>query len=187
MKYVIIGNSAAAIGAVTGIRRIDDDGQIVIISREKHLAYSRPSISSLLAGKITMQKMPYRREDFYNKNKVEAMLDTEVSSIDTKAKQLKLKNKKTISYNRLLIATGGKPFVPPIKGLEKDDTLSFTTLDDSLKLKELSKKIKQIVIIGGGLIGLKAAEGLIKAGLDVTVVELAKESCQRLLITLPAK
>lgn len=173
MKYVIIGNSVAAIGAITGIRRIDDDGQIVVISKEKYLAYSRPSISSLLAGKITMDKMPYRKKDFYKKNNIELMLDTEVSSIDTGAKKLKLNNKKTVSYDRLLIATGGKPFVPPIKGLEKKDILSFTTLDDSLKLKGLSKKIKQVVIIGGGLIGLKAAEGLIKAGLEVTVVELA--------------
>ncbi len=173
MKYVIIGNSAAAIGAVIGIRKFDAKGEITILSKESYLAYSRPSISALLAGKITMDKMPYRNEEFYEKNGVTTMLDSEVVSIDTKGKKLTLESRKSVKYDRLLIATGGKPFVPPIKGLEKDDTLTFTTIDDSLKLKELSKKIKDVVIIGGGLIGLKAAEGLQKAGLDVTVVELA--------------
>jgi NAD(P)H-nitrite reductase large subunit len=173
LKYVIIGNSTAAVGAVTGIRKIDADGEIVIISKEKYLAYSRPSISSLLAGKITMEKMPYRKENFYKDNNVKVMLEKEVVSIDTKGKKIKLDDKKAETYDRLLIATGGKPFVPPIKGLTKDDTLTFTTLDDSLRLKELSGKLKSVVIIGGGLIGLKAAEGLIKTGIDVTVVELA--------------
>jgi NAD(P)H-nitrite reductase large subunit len=173
MKYVIIGNSVAAIGAVIGIRKVDSTGEIVIISKEKYLAYSRPSISSLLAGKITMAKMPYRKEKFYKDNKVKVMLEKEVVSIDTKTKKVKLKGSKTVSYQKLLVATGGKPFVPPIKGLTQKDILTFTTIDDSLRLKELSKKIKKVVIIGGGLIGLKAAEGLIKAGLDVTVMELA--------------
>lgn len=174
MKYVIIGNSVAAVGAVTGIRKVDKKSKIVMLSKEKYLAYSRPSISSLLAGKITMEKMPYRKENFYADNNVDLKLDTEVESIDTKAKELKLKGKKaTVKYDKLLIATGGKPFVPPIKGLEKEDTLTFTTLDDSLKLKKLSGSISKVVIIGGGLIGLKAAEGLLKAGIDVTVMELA--------------
>lgn len=170
---MIIGNSVAAIGAVTGIRKFDQDGEIVIISKEKYLAYSRPSISSLLAGKITMDKMPYRKERFYKDNNVEVMLEKEVVSIDTKGKKVKLKGKKTVSYDKLMIATGGKPFVPPIKGLTDKDILTFTTLDDSLRLKELSKKIKSVVIIGGGLIGLKAAEGLVNTGIDVTVLELA--------------
>ncbi len=174
MKYVIIGNSAAAVGAVTGIRKIDKNGKIVIISKEKYLAYSRPSISSLLAGKITMEKMPYRKKEFYDKNGVELMLDAEVSSIDTSAKKLNLTgSRKVIKYENLLVATGGKPFLPPIKGLDKEDILTFTTLDDSLKLKKLSEKIHDVVIVGGGLIGLKAAEGLIKAGINVTVLELA--------------
>lgn len=173
MRYVIIGNSAAAIGAVIGIRKVDSDGEITIISREDYLAYSRPSISSLLAGKITMAKMPYRKEKFYKDNNVSVMLGAEVVSIDTKAKKVKMKGKRVRSYDKLLIATGGKPFVPPIKGLEKEDTLTFTTLDDSKRLKEISRKIKKIVIIGGGLIGLKAAEGLVKTDIDVTVLELA--------------
>ena len=173
MKYVIIGNSVAAIGAVIGIRKVDTKGEITIISRESYLAYSRPSISSLLAGKITMAKMPYRKEKFYKDNNVNVMLDSEVTSIDTKSSSVKIKGGKSRKYDKLLIATGGKPFVPPIKGLTKEDTLTFTTLDDSKRLKEVSKKIKKVVIIGGGLIGLKAAEGLIKTGIDVTVLELA--------------
>ena len=90
MKYVIIGNSAAGIGAVQGIREVDKDGQIVLISDEKYHTYSRPLISYLLKGRVTEESMIYRPLDFYEKNNVDTLLGTKVVSVDSAAKNITL-------------------------------------------------------------------------------------------------
>src|SRR3990172_7328844 len=120
MKYLIIGNSAAAIGAVEAIRRNDKGSPVTIISDEPHHVYSRPLISYLLAGYVTKNKMFYRDENFYRDNNVETVFNKKVTGIDTKKKQAILDDKKRINYDRLLIATGGTPFIPPIKGKERE-------------------------------------------------------------------
>ncbi|WP_243371713.1 FAD-dependent oxidoreductase [Geotalea sp. SG265] len=174
MKYVIIGNSVAATGAIRSIRNQDDKGSITVLSRENRIAYGRPLISYLLGGTITEKKMAYLPEDFYAKNSVDLRLSAEVVAVDSKKKQVKLSSNETIAFDKLLIATGGDPFVPPIEGLQgKKKIFTFTTWDDAAKLKELAYDIKRVVVIGGGLIGLKAAEGLYQIDKKVTIIELA--------------
>ncbi|AEE96888.1 NAD(P)/FAD-dependent oxidoreductase [Mahella australiensis] len=173
MEYVIIGNSAAAVGAVEGIRQVDDAGNITVISEEPYYAYSRPLISYLLAGTVDDKKMAYRDAGFYEDNDVSLLLGVKAVSIDTAGKQVLLSDGKTVTYDRLLIATGGKPFVPPTKGSDKKGVYTFIKRDDAEQLKAIAKPGKKAVVIGGGLIGLKAAEGLVKCGVSVTVVELA--------------
>jgi NAD(P)H-nitrite reductase large subunit len=174
MNYVIIGNSVAAVGAIRGIRVIDPQGNISVISRERHIAYGRPLISYLLGGLVTEKRMAYLPEDFYAKNRVNLLLGSEVVSVNTDKKQVKLAAGDTLPYDRLLIATGGDPFVPPIEGLAgKEKVFTFTTWDDADKLKGISHDISRVVVIGGGLIGLKAAEGLHLLGKQITIVELA--------------
>ncbi|GAB7026432.1 NAD(P)/FAD-dependent oxidoreductase [Geotalea toluenoxydans] len=174
MNYVIIGNSVAAVGAIRGIRNHDANGTITVLSRENRIAYGRPLISYLLGGTITDKKMAYLPEDFYEKNQVNLRLGAEVVAVDHSKKQVKLAGGETISFDKLLIATGGDPFVPPIDGLQgKEKIFTFTTWDDAAKLKALSYDIRRVVVIGGGLIGLKAAEGLYQLDKKVTIVELA--------------
>ena len=174
MNYVIIGNSVAAVGAVRGIRNIDPSGNITVISRERHTAYGRPLISYLLGGLVTEKRMPYLPEGFYEQHRVNLLLNSEVVTLDGSRKQVKLAGGEAIPYDRLLIATGGDPFVPPIVGLsDKEKVFTFTTWDDAAKLKGLAADIDRVVVIGGGLIGLKAAEGLHLLGKNVTIVELA--------------
>ena len=174
MNYVIIGNSVAAVGAMRAIRAIDQDGAITVISRERYQAYGRPLISYLLGGLITEKRMAYLPPDFCEKNNINLMLECEAIAVDTQKRAVKLKNGETIEYDRLLIATGGDPFVPPIEGLGgKERVFTFTTWDDAAKLKAVSSEIDHAVVIGGGLIGLKAAEGLHLLGKKVTIVELA--------------
>jgi nitrite reductase (NADH) large subunit len=174
MNYVIIGNSVAAVGAIRGIRNIDPTGNITVISRERHTAYGRPLISYLLGGLITEKRMPYLPEGFYEEHRVNLLLNSEAVSLDSAKKQVKLAGGEAVPYDRLLIATGGDPFVPPIVGLSgKEKVFTFTTWDDAAKLKGLSADIDRVVVIGGGLIGLKAAEGLHLLGKNVTIVELA--------------
>lgn len=174
MNYVIIGNSVAAIGAVRGIRTVDTEGSITVLSRENRTAYGRPLISYLLGGQVNEKRMPYLPADFYEKNGVTLRLGAEVVAVDSANSRVELAGGETIAYDKLLIATGGDPFVPPIDGMAgKERVFTFTTWDDAAKIKALAADIERVVVIGGGLIGLKAAEGLHYIDKKVTIVELA--------------
>jgi nitrite reductase (NADH) large subunit len=174
MNYVIIGNSVAAVGAIRGIRKVDAEGHITVLSRENHTAYGRPLISYLLGGMVHEKRMPYLPADFYEKNKVNLLLGSEVVAVDSAKSSVKLSSGEVIPYDKLLIATGGDPFVPPIEGMQgKEKVFTFTTWDDANKLKAKANDIDKVVVIGGGLIGTKAAEGLYALDKQITIVELA--------------
>ncbi|MBI3600920.1 MAG: FAD-dependent oxidoreductase, partial [Nitrospinae bacterium] len=98
MKYLIIGNSAAAIGAAEAIRKNDKGNPVIIISDEPHRAYSRPLISYLLAGLVTEDRMYYRDENFYKDNNIETIFDKRVTGVDIKKRQVLLEDKKRIDY-----------------------------------------------------------------------------------------
>lgn len=171
-KYVIIGNSAAAIGTVQGIREVDKDGSITIISDEKHHTYSRPLISYWLQGKVEDKNMYYRDKDFYKKNKVETKLGKRVTKINKSS--VVLDDGEELQYDKLMVATGSKPFVPPMEGLDKvKNKFTFMTWDSVKEVRKKVKKGTKVLIIGAGLIGLKAAEALHYMEADVTVVDLA--------------
>lgn len=174
MKYVIIGNSAAAIGTVQGIRQVDKTGQIVIISDENYHTYSRPLISYWLKGDVTEENMRYRGEDFYEKNDVDTLFGTKVTKINPSAKTVTIENGNEISYDKLMVATGSKPFVPPMEGLDKvEKKFTFMKFDDAKAVKESVTEGAKVLIVGAGLIGLKAAEALEHYGADMTVIDLA--------------
>ena len=117
-KYVIIGNSTAAIGCVEGIRSKDKDGEIVLIASENHHTYARPLISYLLQGKTDEERMKYRPDSFYEENHVTAKLGETVTKLDPEKKTVTLKSGEEIPYEKLLVATGSTPFVPPMEGLD---------------------------------------------------------------------
>jgi len=173
MEHVIIGNGVAAIGAVEGIREIDKTSPVTIISAESYRTYGRPLIAHLLSGKIVEADIYYRPDGFYEARGVKLILGEKAERIDVEKKRVVLESGKAVSFGRLLIATGGIPFIPPIKGGEGSGVYTFTTLDDAKDLEELPGKVERVVVIGGGLIGLKAAESLHDRGIKVTVVELA--------------
>ena len=174
MKYVIIGNSAAGVGTVEGIRQIDKEGEITIITDENHHTYSRPLISYLLLGKTDEERMKYRDNDFYTKNNVK-MLHATAKEIDAKSKQVILSNGEKVPYDKLLVGTGSSAFVPPFEGLDSvKEKTTFMSLDDAKKLeKSLAQDDKRVLIIGAGLIGLKCAEGILKRVNHITVLDLA--------------
>lgn len=174
MKYVIIGNSAAAIGAVEGIRQIDAASPIVLISKEPHHTYSRPLISYLLWGKTDEQRMKYRPDDFYEVNHVQALLGRAAASIDAKTRAVILEDGERIPYDKLLLATGSTPFVPPMTGLEKVKRRhAFLTLDDAKALECDLTSDSRVLIVGAGLIGMKCAEGIRHLCKEMTIVDLA--------------
>lgn len=174
MKVVIIGNSAAAVGCVEGIRKCDQSSTITVISDETHHVYSRPLISYYLAGKVTPDNMVYRKKDFYEKMDVQTMFGTRMTSINSKKKTVSLDNGKSVEYDKLLIATGSSPFVPPVSGLkDQNNVFTFLKYDSALGIEKLVSKDAKVVIVGAGLIGLKAAEGLAPVAKSVDIVELA--------------
>lgn len=188
MKYVIIGNSAAAVGCIEGIRECDKNGSITVISDENHHVYSRPLISYYLAGKVTQENMVYRKKNFYKKNGVEVMLGVKATGIDPSQKTVMLDTGKTQGYDKLLIATGSSPFVPPIEGLDsQSNVFTFLKYDSALGIQKQITKNSKVVIVGAGLIGLKAAEGLVPVAGSVDVVELAPRVLPMILDDAAAK
>ena len=172
-KYVIVGNGVASAGCIEGIRSVDNQGEITVLSQEKHPVYSRPLISYYLEGKTTLEKMNYRPADFYEKNNAELVYDT-ATSLDVKSASVTLSGGKKLEFEKLCLATGSSPFVPPMEGLEKvKNKFTFMTMDDSLALEKVLTKDSRVLIVGAGLIGLKCAEGILERVASVTVCDLA--------------
>lgn len=174
MKYVIIGNSAAAVGCIEGIRQKDPEGAVTVISSEPYHTYSRPLISYLLYGKTDEQRMKYRPDSFYQDQKCTAMLGRTVEKVEPETKKVILENGETVPYDKLLIATGSSPLIPPMKGLETvKQQFTFLSLDDAKALEKAISPESRVLIIGAGLIGLKCAEGICDRVKQITVVDLA--------------
>lgn len=173
MKYVIIGSGFAGLWAIDGIREIDKNNPITLISQEE--AYSRPLISYYLGARVTADRMLYRNETFFMNNKVEFRQGVKVKKLEVMQKIVILENNEQVNYDKLLIATGGTPIFPPIKGKESKGVFTFTTFKDAQLIKQYiqDNKVTSVVVLGGGLIGLKATEALMDLHIKVTVVELA--------------
>jgi NAD(P)H-nitrite reductase large subunit len=169
--YAIVGNSAAAINAVESIRKRDEQGSIGLFCEEKYRCYSRPLISYLVAGDIDAKGMYYRPSNFYRKMGVEFHPDERVTSISASRKTITTAAKEKAGWKRLLLATGFTPFVPPVEGLEEVDYITFVSWDDAKRMLTLTSKKVRALVVGAGLIGMKAAEALHARGAAVTVVE----------------
>ncbi|MCL6610662.1 MAG: FAD-dependent oxidoreductase [Peptococcaceae bacterium] len=182
MEYVIIGNSAAAIGAVESIRKVDREGTVTVISSEKEHVYSRPLIAHLVAGEAGEDKMPYRQADFYRKMGVRLLLGHKVNGVNYEDQKVFINGGGELAYDRLLIATGSKVSVPSIPGLGLEGVTAFQTCAEARAIVEMLKAgRKKAVVIGAGLIGLRAAYGLQKGGAGVTVVEFLPRVLSRVL------
>ena len=172
--YVIIGNGTAATGCIEGIRSVDPNGKITLISKEKHKVYSRPLISYLLEGKTDVERMKYRSDDFYDKNGVSFLPGISAVKIDADKKEISLDNEEKIAFDKVCVSTGSSPFVPPFEGLDTvEKKFSFMTLDDALSLKDALNPESRVLIVGAGLIGLKCAEGIKDLVKEITVCDLA--------------
>ncbi|MFN3699163.1 MAG: NAD(P)/FAD-dependent oxidoreductase, partial [Dictyoglomus sp.] len=172
MRYVIIGNSIAAAGCIEGIRKVDSEGEIIVISKEPYHIYSRPLISYWLSKKV--DNIFYRPKDYYEKYRINPILGKKVVKVNFESKEVFLETGERINYDKFLIATGGKPFVPNIPGLDKKNVFTFIKFDDVREIDQAIFEGAKVVVIGAGLSGLKAVEALVKRKCKVVVVELAK-------------
>lgn len=174
MNYVIIGNSAAAVGCVEGIRSRDREGSVTMITDEPYHTYSRPLISYLLCGKTDEERMKYRPDSFYEDNRVTLLAGKRAVKIDVASKMVLLDSGEAVPYDKLLAATGSRPFVPPVKDQDQvENAFTFMTLDSAKALEKALGPDKRVLILGAGLIGLKCAEGIADKAGSLTVVDLA--------------
>ncbi|MDA8194589.1 MAG: FAD-dependent oxidoreductase [Thermaerobacter sp.] len=173
MRYVIIGNSYGGLAAAEAIRKRDGHGEIIVLSDEQHPAYGRPLISYYLGGEMSPDRMHYRPPSFYRNYNIQVRLNARVVKLLPQKHAVQLLDGSLLPYGRLLIATGGQPFVPPMKGTGSPGVFTFTTWQDADDIKNWLPRVQEVVVIGGGLIGLSAADALRhRGGAKVTVVEM---------------
>ena len=174
MRYVIIGGSAAAIGCIEGVRSVDKTGEIILITGETEWNYSRPLISYLLEGKTTRDKMWCRPDSFFTRNGVTVKAGVLATTLDAGDRTVRLSTGERLAYDRLLAATGSRPFVPPIPGLETvERSFCFQTLSDVSALAEALRPESRVLILGAGLTGVKCAEGIRGLCAQIAIADLA--------------
>ena len=176
--YLIIGNSAGGIGCVEGIRREDRKGSIAIVSDEPHHTYSRPLITHLIQGHVSRKGMDFRPRVFYTGHRVEPFLGFRAGQVYSEGRSVSLTpveggRKQVLKYKKLLIATGGSPFMPSVEGLDLDGVTPMITLDQSVSVNGNLDLVRNAVVLGAGLIGTKTAEALASRVEKVVLVDLA--------------
>lgn len=173
-RYVIIGNGVAAAGCIEGIRAADQEGEITVISAERHPVYCRPLISYYLEGKTDLERIGYRKPEFYAENGCTVLYEKSAVKLDPKTHQIQLNTGEWLPYDAVCVATGSSPFVPKMTGLKTvEKQFAFMTLDDTLALEQAITPESRVLIVGAGLIGLKCAEGLHGRVAQITVCDLA--------------
>ncbi|MFC1853130.1 NAD(P)/FAD-dependent oxidoreductase, partial [candidate division CSSED10-310 bacterium] len=187
MKFVVIGSSAAGINAVEVLRRLRPEATIDLISEENAPLYSRSLLSFYLAGQLPETKLLYRPNNFYQQYDIRAHVGARAIRIDPSSKQVHLASGEKIAYDSLLIATGARSKMPQIPGIELDGIYPLRDLKDAHAIKKRLKQAPKAAILGGGLVGLKAAQALKNCGLKVTVVVKSGRLLSQMLDTEAAK
>ena len=170
MRYLVIGNSAAGIGAVESIRRCDPQGSITMVSDESYPIYSRCLLSYFLADNIDEAGLLFRPRDFHQENRVKVILGNRVESVDPANHRVACDDGAVLDYDKLLIATGSSPKFPANISNDIDGVFTLRTITDAKAIQNRIGEDRNAVVLGGGLVGLKAALALKKRGLQVSVV-----------------
>ncbi len=171
MDYLIIGNGPAGTAAAGKIRSLDKNSNITIFSYENYLYYARPRLHEIIEGKSTIEQIIVNKLKWYEDNNIKININTKIDKIDRSKKTIYSKNNE-YKYDKLLLATGADASLINIKGIENKDILTLRTIDDALTIKEKIKDKKEIIIIGGGLLGLELAYSIIVNKKIVKIIEI---------------
>lgn len=181
-RLVIIGNGMAGLRLVEELYVLAEGRfAITVIGAEPVPAYNRVLLSALLAGDVGVSDIRYHDTSWYEARDIELRLGSAVGGIDLSGKAVSLENGESIPFDHLVFATGSTAIRLPIGGMDLDGVLTFRDVADVAAIEELALRAKRVAVIGGGLLGLEAAYGLAKAGLEVTVVQLADRLMERQL------
>ena len=170
-RYVLMGGGFAAAAAIEGIRSRDPDGTILLISRENHLPYQRPSLSKdLWSGEVTLDRLPLHPDAWYAEQKVDLALRREVVELDTETRVVWDDRGQTIGYEELLIATGTRPKRLRAEGAETRAVRYFRDLEDYLDLEGRFDRFQHATCLGGGFLSVELASALRLRGKEITLV-----------------
>ncbi|MFB6290881.1 MAG: NAD(P)/FAD-dependent oxidoreductase [Candidatus Bipolaricaulia bacterium] len=170
-KTLIIGNGVAGDSAARIVSRKREDREIKIFTGEKYPFYQRTRLGEVLSGDTTAEDLILHDTGWYRNHDIDLHLETWVKKISPDKKFVKTKTGNKYSYDKLLLAPGAKPAIPPIEGLDKENVFALRTLNDVQKIVSRLSEVEEALVIGGGLLGLESAYALNKRGLTVKVVE----------------
>jgi len=188
-RYVIVGNGVAGVTAAQSIVRADSAAEVHIFGAEPHPYYQRPRLWELIAGQIEQDALYFRPREWYAARGIQVHLGAQVAALDTAEHRLTLRpcpwssgpgtegsgqalaDGSNMHYDRLLLATGARSFVPPFDGADKKGVFTLRSLDDALSIKRQAQGASTAAVIGGGLLGLETARALLSLGLEVSVIE----------------
>lgn len=180
-KLVIIGNGMAGISTVEQILKLSSNFEITVFGSEPHPNYNRIMLSYVLEGSKTIDDIILNDLSWYEENGITLYTGTSVTHIDEASREVVAENGLRVPYDQLIIATGSKPFILPVPGSEKEGVIGFRDIADCNQMLEAAKNYRKAAVIGGGLLGLEAAKGLVHLGMDVTVVHLMNDLMERQL------
>ncbi len=170
--FVIIGGGIAGVTAVESLRRVSEASEITLVAKETELPYLRLNLTRYLAGEIDSQQLPIHPRSWYDKMNVRLMLGVEARAIRLDEQTVDLSSGDVLPFEKLLLAAGAHPFVPPFPGTYRQGVTTLRTLQDADRiLRSLEGDGAKCVCIGGGILGLETAAALARRGVDVTLLE----------------
>lgn len=172
-RYVIIGNGVAGVTAAHFITRARSGADVHIYAAEPYPYYRRPQLPDYIAGIVAEADIFYRPPEWYEQQGIRVHLNAPVAELDPSAHRLRLADGTTVPYDRLLLATGGLAWIPPIEGANRRGVFTLRTLDDARAIRQFAQSARRGIVVGGGLLGLETARALRALGLEVTVLEFA--------------
>jgi nitrite reductase (NADH) large subunit len=170
-RYLIIGNGVAGTTAAEHIRKQDKEGEITIVTDEDLPFYYRVRLNEFISGDLSETQLVAKKESWYEERKIRLKLKTRIVDVKPQEKMAVTEDNQHFSYDRLLMATGSHSFVPPIKGSERKGVFALRNIQDARNISAYAKNVEEIVLIGGGLLGLEAGHALLKCGKRIRVVE----------------
>ncbi len=181
-KLVVVGNGMASIRTIEELLRLSPDGfDITVFGSEPHGNYNRIQLSPVLAGEKTFEDIVTHPRQWYADNRIDLRAGDPVTQIDRRGRRVHSASGEVVEYDRLLLATGSKPFIIPVPGHTLPGVIAFRDIQDVDRMLEAAQSHRKAVVIGGGLLGLEAANGLMRQGMDVTVVHLMDALMERQL------
>ena len=175
MRYVVIGASAAGISGAKTLRELDKEAEIVLVSKDENV-YSRCILHHYISNHRDVDALNFTSKEFFEENNITWMKGLEVKNLNDKEQLLELSNGETLSYDKLLVCSGASAFIPPVPGLrEGNNVVGLRNLDDAVLIKEQAKKVKNVVVLGAGLVGIDAVSGLLGQGLNISLVEMGNK------------
>src|SRR5436309_6600704 len=178
---IVVGNGMAGVACLEQILKHSPKFRVTVFGDETHVNYNRILLSSVLAGERSPDDITINSLEWYQQNGVGLRLGVRIVDVDAERRNITGDDGSVTPFDRLLIATGSSPFLPPISGLDKQNVFTFRNLDDTQAILSTARPGAKAVVIGGGLLGLEAARGLQVQGCEVTVIHLVDRLMERQL------